>query len=215
MPVSGRLCGTTGGGANHDVPPSRCLSAAGIRFLGPPVPAGELSSPRGRPTGHRMTGARTPTGFPRCARTRSDWGGRPLYPGNSGVLRPLVASHGRRLPPLNGRFLDSGNAIHRPELVPDETSTRGSLIVRPSSLPLRLWSPDGTGTLGLDPLSSAPRSYPQRTSEWGRTLDTGPELHLQHRTSTGEFTRIVRPRVAPDMVPSKPSTSRSLYSPGS
>ena len=36
-PVSGRLCGTAGGGADHRVPVSRCLSAAGIRFSGHPV----------------------------------------------------------------------------------------------------------------------------------------------------------------------------------
>jgi hypothetical protein len=44
--VSGRLCGTVGGGADHHVPVSRCLSVTGIRFSGRPSPAGE---PEGDP----------------------------------------------------------------------------------------------------------------------------------------------------------------------
>ena len=147
-------------------------------LLFPPV---ELCFPCGRPTG-RLLATRTPTGFPRYARTRPSWGGRPLYPGNRGVLRLRIASHSRRVPPCNGRSLYPG-LVPSAGAAPDEASTRGSLIVRPSSLPLHLWPPDGTGALGLDPLSFVPRSYPRRTSGWGRTTDTGAELHLRHRTS--------------------------------
>ena len=42
----------SGGGASPAAPVSCCLSATGIRFLGHPAPAGELSLPHGRPTGH-------------------------------------------------------------------------------------------------------------------------------------------------------------------
>ena len=52
-PVSGRLSRTTGGGASHLVPVSRCLSAAGVRFLAILLPAGELGLPYGRLTGQR------------------------------------------------------------------------------------------------------------------------------------------------------------------
>ena len=46
----------SGGGASPAAPVSCCLSATGIRFLGHPAPAGELSLPHGRPTGHHVTG---------------------------------------------------------------------------------------------------------------------------------------------------------------
>ena len=64
-------------------------------------PPRDWSLPHGRATG-TPTGAWTSTGLSRCTRTRFDWGGCLLDPGNSGVLRLLVASHNRRLPPLNG-----------------------------------------------------------------------------------------------------------------
>ncbi len=44
---------------------------------------------------------------------------------------------------------------------------QGFTRVHPSGLPLHLWLPDGPGTLGLDNLSFAPRSHPQRTSGRG------------------------------------------------
>src|SRR5699024_9100531 len=50
---------------------SCCLSAAGIGFLGHPVPVGEFNLPHGRPTGN----IRTHTGFPRSTCTRPGRGG--------------------------------------------------------------------------------------------------------------------------------------------
>src|SRR5205814_960283 len=41
---------------SHGHPGSCCLSATGVGFFGHPAPAGELSLPRGRPTGHQMAG---------------------------------------------------------------------------------------------------------------------------------------------------------------
>ena len=110
------------------------------------------------------------------------------------VPQPPLAASQRPVPSPQNSHPSAGAEL-------DEASTRGSLIVRPSNLPLRLWPPDGTGTLGLDPLSFAPRSYPRRTSEWGRTMDTGPELHLHQEPPNSASTRIVRPRVAPDIAP--------------
>jgi hypothetical protein len=46
----------SGGGASPAAPVSCCLSATGIRFLGHPAPAGELSLPHGRPTGRHAAG---------------------------------------------------------------------------------------------------------------------------------------------------------------
>src|SRR5215203_3235148 len=82
-PVSGRLCGTVGGGADHHVPVSRCLSATGIRFSGHPSPTEEFNLPYGRPTrpgGLDLDGIVT---F-RTSKIRSDWA--PLPPRDSGAL---------------------------------------------------------------------------------------------------------------------------------
>ena len=46
-----------------------------------PIPAGELTLPHGWVTG----ALRTPSGLPRCARSRHGWGGCPLYSGTGGV----------------------------------------------------------------------------------------------------------------------------------
>jgi hypothetical protein len=64
-----------------NLPVSCCLSATGVRFLGHPVPAGDLSVPHSQPTGRqKKTPTRTPTGFPRFTRVRYDRGGCPLNP---------------------------------------------------------------------------------------------------------------------------------------
>ena len=52
QPVSGQLCAGHPAEAPVTLPAvSCCLSATGIRLLGHPAPAGELSLPHGRPTG--------------------------------------------------------------------------------------------------------------------------------------------------------------------
>jgi hypothetical protein len=70
-------------GRPTSVPVSCCLSAAGIRFSGHPVPAGELGLPHSRLTGH--AGVRTLTGLPRFARTSCGRGGCLLYPEGGGA----------------------------------------------------------------------------------------------------------------------------------
>ena len=64
LPVSGRLCGASGGGARARPRFPAAISAAGLRFLGHPVPAGEAGSPCGRPSGGLAR--RTPTGLLCC-----------------------------------------------------------------------------------------------------------------------------------------------------
>lgn len=56
-------------------PRSRCLSAASLRFLDHPAPAGAL----GLPHGWLTLSCETPSGFLRSARWRDDGGGCPLY----------------------------------------------------------------------------------------------------------------------------------------
>jgi hypothetical protein len=86
-PVSGQLCGTTGE-ARLIVLVSCCLSAAGIRFLGLPVPAEGFRLSRDRPTLHpcRVSGPRR--GF-RVPHERDTGGvGCLLYSGATVLTQP-------------------------------------------------------------------------------------------------------------------------------
>ena len=67
------------------VMPSRCLSAAGLRFLEHPVPTEDFRRSYVRPTDPRQTSV----GFPRSAPSSRDWGGCLLY---SGVVVSLLRS---------------------------------------------------------------------------------------------------------------------------
>jgi hypothetical protein len=149
-------------------PVSCCLSAAGIRFLGHPVPAGSsafltVSAPR------HVAVPRVPTGLPCSARARHDRGGCPLYPGTGGVPWPGMgpSTSACRVPAAGPaprcRFPPAGLTITRHQ--------RGFTCVHPSGLPLRLWHPGGTDALGLDHLSFAPHRYQQRTSGWGQAIE--------------------------------------------
>src|SRR5262249_14999122 len=66
-----------GYGPIRPVMTSRCLSAAGLRFLDHPVPTEDFRRSCVRPTDCRQT----PGGFPRSAPSRGDWGGCLLYSG--------------------------------------------------------------------------------------------------------------------------------------
>jgi hypothetical protein len=70
---------------------SRCLSAAGLRFLDHPVPTGDFRRSCVRPPDL----GQTPLGFPRSAPARADWGGCLLY---SGGMVSLLATCGHRQP---------------------------------------------------------------------------------------------------------------------
>src|SRR3989442_8016732 len=75
---------------------SRCLSAAGLRFLDHPVPTGDFRHPCVRPTDL----SQTPLGFPRSAPSSCDWGGCLLYSGVvvsllRGVCEPLATAADR------------------------------------------------------------------------------------------------------------------------
>ncbi len=149
-PVSGRLSGTIGGGADHHVPVSRCLSAAGIRFLGLPVPAGELSSPRGRPTGHRHRHP-DPDGVTalRTYEIRLGWAPpiprEPRCPTVAGrVPQPPRAASQRPVPgPRNSK--PPAGAVH------DEASTRGSLVFARPAFPFTCGPRMERAPLGLTP----------------------------------------------------------------
>jgi hypothetical protein len=95
---------------------------------------------------------------------------------------------------------------------------RGFTHVHPSGLPLAC-APGWDGRASASAPSSAPRSYPRRTSGRGLTLNTGQELcHRHHRPSNRKLTHSMRPRVArspPNPPRSAPASSPARLSPGS
>ncbi len=125
-------------------------------LLGHPVPAKELGSPHGRLTGQ----GRTQTGRgQRC----SPWSGvahRPASVASQRLsLRPAPASHLRGTP-------------HH------EASTRVHTISPVRSSP-RLWLPDETGALGLEPRASHPAlTSDARRSGDRQVIEHGPESTL-------------------------------------
>jgi len=72
---------------------SRCLSAAGLRFLEHPIPPEDFRHPCVWPTDR----GQTPLGFPRSAPSSRNWGGCLLYSGvvvslPRGVCEPLATA---------------------------------------------------------------------------------------------------------------------------
>jgi hypothetical protein len=145
------------------VPVSCCLSAAGIRFSGHPVPARELGLPHGRLTGrHNAPGPGRGFRVPHCE-IRPGWvpprpRGRRCSPGQM----PCPASACRF--PAASPFYPAP-ASHRGATL-HEASTEVHAI-HPSGLPLACNPRMGRGPSGV-PLCSAPRRYRQRTTGRGR-----------------------------------------------
>ena len=113
-PVSGQLYGNDRRRTGHTVPFSCRLSATGIRFSGHPFPAEGLGHPHGRLTGRRAHD-RTPTGFPRSTRSRSDREGCPCTPRAAVLTRapaPLGDGPGRQKIPGRRLSLHSGQPLH-------------------------------------------------------------------------------------------------------
>jgi hypothetical protein len=169
--VSGQLYETASGGTGHAVPLSCCLSATGIRLLRHPFPAG-ISAPLtvGLPRcQHRP--ARTRTGFPRSARMRPGWVGRPLYPGGDGA--DTAGSNARPPPAASQRPAPATPAPHTvPGCFCNEASTRihSRSPLQPSP---RLRPPDGAAALGLSPELHTPgHQIPGRMSGRGQVTGT-------------------------------------------
>jgi hypothetical protein len=105
------------------------------------------------------------------------------------TLRPPLA-----VPPRPGPAPRSSSHLPRPWVTRHQ---RGFTHVRPSGLPLACL-PGWNGSASASSLSSAPRSYPQRTSGRGLTLNTGQELRHRHHAGPPihKLTRNMPPRVA-------------------
>jgi hypothetical protein len=135
---------TTGGGASTRFPVSCCLSAAGIRFLGHPAPAGECSLPHGRPAGRSPAG---PQRGCRVAHEQDTTGqGAPFTPGTAVrsrpaiILRPAPAAFQRLVPVPRWNIPPAGLTFTRRH--------QGFTHVRPSPQDGRMPSP-GAGKLPL------------------------------------------------------------------
>jgi len=157
---------------------SCCLSAVGLGLLGHPAPAGELSLPHGRPTGHHVTG---PQRDCRVAHEQTATGQGALFiPGTvvrsrpAITFRPAPAALPRPVPtaPLDhpiggGHFHETSTRVHAIHPSPQARLATGP---RPGTLPAgsrrsspRPRPPDGTRAASASTPGFAPRSYPRRT----------------------------------------------------
>ena len=155
-----------------------CLSATGIRFLGHPAPAGELSLPHGRPTGHHrvpdpngvvvlhMNKLRPGRALP-LSRGRWCAPGQQLSPG-----RHLPLFHGQSLrphwniPSAGGTFTRRHQEFTHSPITPGPAGCRprtGNPHTGPRRSSPRPPPPDGTGTASASAPGFAPRGYPRRT----------------------------------------------------
>jgi hypothetical protein len=162
---------------------SRCLSAAGIRFLGILFPPAGFRPPHGRPTRQCLDPGGVST--LRTSESRPDW--VPSLPRGPAVLtRPVRSLRPPLAPSSRGQALSPRRAFHLPELSITRRH-RGFTRVHPPGLPPRLLTLDGTGPLGLAPRASHPgRQDPHGARQGrGRASSTRPELYArhQHRTS--------------------------------
>ena len=164
------------------LPLSRCLSAAGFRFLGVLFPPGNPASLTvGLPAAPRRH-RRTLTGFPRSARMRCGRAGCPLYPGSDGVPCGHRDIRGRRLPPCNGWLLPPRYC--RPTR--DVRLTRhqqGFRVIHPSGLPLTCDTRSERAPLSF-PLGFAPGRYQPRTPGRGRVWNTNPKSRPRHQLTS-------------------------------
>jgi hypothetical protein len=206
-PVSGRLYGTR---RRSGRPP---LSRFPDAFRPPAFASWPSCSrrgfglPHGRPTGQQR--CRISTGFPRSTRARNDRGGRPLYPGDGGVLPVEGSLFNRHLPLPSGQSLHPADTSHRRD--PNVTRhPQGFTRVHPSGLPLACDPRMGRGSLGFFPelrTPPLPATHVRAGTGHGHWPGTTPSTSVE--PPIGAFTHLVRPRVAPSR---RSRSARSLRS---
>ena len=159
------------------LPVSCRLSTVGVRFLGPPAPAGELRLPHGRPTGHHHAG---PQRGCHVAHEQDSIGqGAPFTPGTvvrsrpATILRPAPAAFQRPVPtaplthPIGGGHLhEASSGVHsRSPITPRwlaATPGAGKQNRFPPSSP-RPRPPDGTAAASASTPGFTPRGHPRST----------------------------------------------------
>jgi hypothetical protein len=164
---------------SHMVPFSRCLSAAGVRFLGARFPPKgvRLSS---RSAYHPTQRVRwTLTGFPRSTRVRHGRVGCPLYPGGDGVPATVEESS-VAVCRLSAAGLLSPRRYNPTRGVAVTRHLRGFTGIHPFSLPLTRGPRTEREPFGFS-LSSVPGHCWPRTSGRGPVTDTDRELRLRHQ----------------------------------
>ena len=191
-PVSGQLCSAPGGRTGHDG--AGFLLPFGRRHSlpGHPVPPGDsapltigLPAPGAGPDGVSMFRTRETRLGPGALST----------PGTAVPSRP-GAIPDRRLPPHSGRSL-SPRCNEPSRGVSVTRHQQGFTAVHPSQPSPRLWSPDGTGTLGLFPeLRTRLSRTQQRTSGRGRASALPGVTSSASLTSYDGLTHHERPHVA-------------------
>ena len=121
----------TGGGTGHDAAFSRCLSAAGIRFLG-------ILSRQGLPpllrSAYRATSSADPDRVSVFRTHETQLGWAPSIPPGQRCSHDRCEVHGRRLPLHSGQPLSPRSRYPPRGVRVNETSSR--VLIRPSSLPL-------------------------------------------------------------------------------
>ena len=212
-PVSDQLCGNPSAERPIRGFPVSCrLSTVGVRFLGPPAPAGELRLPHGRPTGHHAGPQR---GCHVAHEQDSTGQGAPFTPGTvvrsrpANVLRPAPAAFQRPVPtaplthPIGGGHLhEASSGVHSrspitprwlaatPEPESESASRRSSPRPRP---------PDGTAAASASTPGFAPRGHPQSTPGRRQALRAlARVLHLRHQPNLQPVppTSLMHPHVA-------------------
>jgi hypothetical protein len=177
---------------------SCCLSAVGLGLLGHPAPAGELSLPHGRPTGHHVTG---PQRGCRVAHEQDATGQGALFiPGTvvrsrpAITFRPAPAALPRPVPTAPLDHPIGGGHFH-------ETSTRVHAI-HPSPQ-ARLATGPRPGTRRFPPVFSSPAAPGWNTGRFGfypglRTPQL-PAAHAEAETGHHALARVLHPRHQPNL----------------
>jgi hypothetical protein len=187
---------TTSGGASMRFPVSCRLSATGIRFLGHPSPAGELSLPHGRPTRTKPAG---PQRGCRVAHEQDATGqGAPFTPGTVVRSRPAIIL--RAAPAALPRPVPTAPLEH-PTCGVNLHETSSGVHSRSPITPGRPDAAPGPGSRRFPPVFSSPASPGWNGSRFGffPRLRT-PQLPATHaRAETGQcaLARVLRPRHQP------------------
>lgn len=170
---------STGWSPIRPVMDSRCLSAAGIRFLELPQPAAGLGLPCGRLTGGVVTLIPDNNGVTTFTYLEMRSGSDALYtPGSwcpplRGRRYPQPALHlGRKMQPVTQVVGNSSST----DVHVDGASSRVRLRSPFRIFPCLLGPPDDWRRLGVTS-SFAPRRYRRRTSKWGRVFRHSPGFY--------------------------------------
>jgi len=175
------------------------VSATGIRFLGHPAPAGELSLPHGRPTGHHTAG---PQRGCHVAHDQDMTGQGALFiPGTvvrsrpATTFRPAPAALPRPVPTAPLKHPIGGGHFH-------ETSARVHAI-HPSPQARLATGPEPETHTGFSPVFSSPAAPGWNRSGFGfypglRTPQL-PAAHARAETGHRALARVPHPRHQPGL----------------